>query len=257
MKDIEHAIRKESEYIKDVLNMQSQDTRPELINYINQAGYNDIEEFHRDKRRHIINSIQFIDWELTCDEITLHLSDICEYLCENNEFCIFYNIDMPYTCAFVPDNFNKENDLKELGIKPIFGKYKSNENKGIIITGNGDLKFAMSIPCIKSDILNIIAERIVEYLGNYYDNIYFSGNDILINNKKVVGFATRKIGNMMIVMFNMTFNEYSDIINKVCVYTDDKIPGFIDNININSRIMLNEIKSWLQIEHTSFNKPTF
>lgn len=245
MKDIELAIQKEQEYIEAVINMKDGEVRPELLDYISLAGYDDISEFHQDKEEYRFSKVVFRDWELTSDEITYHLSDICEELASNEENAIFYNIDMDRLSAFVPSNFNKEDIAKEIGVQPIYGKYYSKRDHGIIVTGNQDLKFAISVKVEDYNFCLKIKDKVIEYLSKYYDNVVYTGNDILINDKKVAGFATRTIGNMAMAMFNLSFHDYLYYIDKLCKY--DKTPGYIDNPDISARKVLFEIKSILNL----------
>lgn len=104
--------------------------------------------------------------------------------------------------------------------------YNLGYSGGYIITGENDLSLAI----ISHDVgmtPNYYLPKIKAVLDKYVDKVTVSGNDILIENKKVLGSAQFASNDMYAFVFGASFTDYTDLIYQLCSPQTGKAPGYI------------------------------
>ena len=79
----------------------------------------------------------------------------------------------------------------------------------------------------------------------YFNDVFISGNDILINGMKVLGSMNRRVNGMYIFACQVSYANHLDLINKLCSKSSDKIPGFINKNQMPREVLKNEVLTWL------------
>lgn len=183
------------------------------------------------------------------DEVKLGVEnpykDYMENYIINRIPAIVYNINDDNLLAFVPNNFEKYNILEENNI--IYQKVNYVTDKGVIITGDGDLKFVIIMPDNIDINIYYFIRKIKNYLLKYFINVDVHNNDIMIKKKKVIGTVKNNINNMNVFMFQITFNDRTELIKKICTESIKEV-GFIDPNILNAETLLEEILSWFTNE---------
>ena len=100
---------------------------------------------------------------------------------------------------------------------------------GPLIGSDIDLSFGFILPSDFNDtqISNLILTKIVSILKKYGLKATVSGNDILVNEKKVAGSFIQQFGNRNVWCIQISFRDYMRHIVKLCTKPMKKIPSFI------------------------------
>lgn len=163
---------------------------------------------------------------------------------DNKIPAFLYTIYSDYNYAFVPMSYKDYGILEDMGYTPIKLGYEN--SNGPVLSASGDLRIYL---ILKKDSnvdvsYHYFLIKLKEYLDVYFDDVSISNNDILIDNKKVVGGAMVEYKGMIIFVFQINFvNKKNDIL-KICNYLK-KEPGYIDSIILNPEQVKNEFLSWL------------
>lgn len=134
------------------------------------------------------------------------------------------------------------NLCEELGIEVVELGY----NGGTIIGSEKDLSIIIIFPKDLGLTHEIIINKIVKILSKYLDNVTVDGNDILINGDKVSGSMMRHLFKSSVWAAQISFNDYSEFIEKICNKPAVKKPSYIDNNLLNRDVLESEIVTWLQ-----------
>lgn len=238
-KDIKLAIQLEEEYLYRKINLN--DGTANIYEYLQQAGYTDINDYHRDAQEYWVKSQNmslervYITEESLDEWVTLSMS--------NKRLFRSSDIEDPSlgTVAIVGKDFNDHNKFIENGVYPVVFNYM----RGCIITGIDDLNFCLSIPNKTWLQLNeYVLNKLAKFISNKYNDVIISENDILVNNKKVVGLAIIKNKYMSCIICHISLTDYTELIYKLCPPHNGKEPGYI--LDITKKEFENEIQSWLQ-----------
>ena len=234
-KDIEKAIILEQQYLQNKI---QGDTIP-LIDYLKEAGYSNLEEFFNDKNQFLFQNINFI-----FDETTL-IEDIPEKMAYNIKNCVpsllIPKIYEPFAWIGKNAQYSKE-DFEKYNIKP----YDLHYNGGIIISGPEDLSIAIIMPKIQNISSLYFLNKIDSFFKKYFnDNSYIDNNDLIINNKKVMGSMNMYTDITFVFAAQFSFEDRSEIINVLCPPHGGKTPGAIDANIVTKQMLTQEIKSWL------------
>lgn len=237
MKDIANAYKAEQKYYKDKEYLHSNVLN--IMDYIGEYGYNTYEEYYEDSQIYKMKSTEYI-----IDEVD-NVSEDCyvKYL-QQRIPALVYNIHSDNNFAFVPNSFDKDELLAQYNIIPQRMNYDA--NNGVIITADGDLKMVIIMPDDIDIDKKYFLYKLRDYLSNFFNDVIIDNNDILINNKKVIGSGVTDINNMYVYMFQITFVDRTELIRQICT-TSIKEPGFIDSNILPQENLLNEIISWLQL----------
>ena len=234
-KDIKTAIEQEALYLHKKLEEHDENAR--IYDYIGPCGYDDVNEFYWDKQKYLFKSQPFI----IVEEPYIDLAFTAEYYRDKIP-AFLYTIDCSEDYAFIPNDFDNTEILEENNLVPL--KIGYDARNGVIISSDGDLRIYLifdgdiEVPC------TIFLDFLKETLEEYYDNVVVDGNDILINNKKVIGTVEFRYADMNSVVFQCTFNDRVELIREICGNTP-KTPGFIDKNIISPETLKNKFIQWL------------
>ena len=129
--------------------------------------------------------------------------------------------------AIVGREFNDSERFIENNVYPVVFNYM----RGCIITGIDDLNFCLSIPKrLWFNLGEYILNKLKNFISLKNENVVIDGNDILVNNKKVVGLAVIDNEYMNCIICHISLTNYIDLIYKLCPPHNGKEPGFINNI---------------------------
>ena len=233
-KDIDKAIILEQQYLQDKLNGKT----VSLIDYLINAGYSNLDEFFNDKDQKMFKDINFI-----YDETTL-IEDIPEKVAYNIANCVpsvlIPDIYQPFAWIGKDANYSQE-DFDYYNIKT----YNLHYNGGIIISGPEDLSIAIIMPKIQSINSNFFLDKIDQYFFQHFDNSYVDHNDLIINDKKVMGSVSIITDKTFMFAAQFSFKDRYNVIKVLCPPHGGKIPGAIDSNIITKNDLIMEIKSWL------------
>lgn len=130
---------------------------------------------------------------------------------------------------------------EELGVRVVDLKY----NGGTILGSEKDLSIIMVFPQDSEMNHELIINKIAEIIGNYIPNVTVDGNDILVNGDKISGSMVRIICGSFVWAAQISFEDYSDYIAKLCDKPQVKKPTFIDSSVLTRDQLEEEILQWL------------
>jgi len=178
---------------------------------------------------------------------TSNVINSIQHSIDNKETCAYF-MDDPKTFAFVPMSWDDQERFSEYGITGYKLFYDTEPGRGIIIVSPGDLSFLAMRPYDETKtICGEFEEDMIDFIKSRFPNAQFNGNDIVINNRKIIGTASNIIDGMSLFMFIASFNDNSELISELCnPGHDNKIPSYIDSSILSKEEFKNEIISWLQ-----------
>lgn len=235
MKDIKGAIQAEDRYLLERL-VYEHDVS--IYDFIQPYGYMSLDEYQNDKK----------DYLLAHTEMEVYLTDMTEI-----EDRVEANVINKIPSVFIPTadkqfawvGVRDEIDVElfeQYGVHPYNMRYIG----GTIISGPEDFSIAIITPSRYGLTCNYYTERIGRFLERYFDNVVVTGNDILIDNKKVAGAVVREVNDVFLFATQISFKDRSTIIDRLCPPHGDKTPGCIDNSIISRTELQNEILSWFK-----------
>ena len=233
MQDIVKAMEIEEKYIQSRL--QDEDTPP-LITLLQDAGFDTLENYFKCKNQHIFEHLDFSEVTTTDEDA---FDDIANILSAEQPILLFEKHTVPFI-YLGSDDYNRE-AVEKYNITTYEGGYLG----GTIVGGAGDLSIGIFYPR-SIDIRNkIILEKIVNILQKYNINALIDNNDILVNNKKVLGAATLETANYYGFVAYIGFNDNADLVIEICGEHDKK-PGFLEGITAEQ--LMEELRQWLVLK---------
>ena len=241
-KNIELAIQKEEEYIQR--KVYELDNTANIYDYLSEAGYDDVEEFRKDAADYYLHS-----QNMTLERVYITTESLDEWVSlamSNKKLFRSSDVEDPSlgTVAIVGQTFNEYEKFNSMGVYPVVFNYM----RGCIITGINDLNFCLCLP--KKQWLQLdrlVLDKLAKFISLKNDNVVIDANDIMLNNKKVVGLAIIDNKEMSCIICHISLTDYTDIIYELCPPHNGKEPGFINNIT--KKEFENEIQSWLEPQH--------
>lgn len=237
MKDIVKAIEAEQEYLKEKI----KGTHPNIHDYLDTWGYSDLEEFYLDKRDYLFLNQ---DWTII-KQYPIYDRSVLEDYANRQKPLFTYMIESEENHAYVRHSCNEEyrNILKENGFRVIDFGY--NTSNGLILSYSGDFRFVVMF---KNNIDLNVGYMLNKINGCFLEvglNSLVSNNDILIDGKKVCGSAESNMGDIYMMLFQITFTNHIDEIVRLCGERE-KQPSFVDNNVITAEQLKNKVIRWLQ-----------
>lgn len=233
-KDIEKAIQGEAEYLIE----KAKGTQPNIYDYLAESEYTNLAEFHSDKQEYLL---RHQDYDVVEEPYIGEEVPIPYIMAKQPAF--LYTINCAESYAFVPMDFDNKALLDSYGLTML--KLGYDATHGVILSIDGDLRIYLIIPQ-KLDIRsNYFLNKMQIYLSNYFNDVVASGNDILIDNKKVCGMAEVEYNDCRIILFQISYNDNLQMIRDVCGVTE-KTPGYIDSNVLPAVTFKDEILSWLR-----------
>ena len=161
---------------------------------------------------------------------------------------------MKQACCVVPIEYLSANYGNEEGIDK---KYcDANEIPYFYINRTGG-----TIVMFPGNIIGdaIYATDSVEIVGTFINDIFaflsenkltpsFEGNDILIDNKKIIGISFKKIiDGYYYFGVSISINTDIELINKICTKPMKKIPGALSDYGITTEKVMNWLLEWFNV----------
>lgn len=157
---------------------------------------------------------------------------------EQTEDCLYLLYEDTYV---VPGNgiqpnleYISENDVK---------LFEMPNEGGTIVVSKGDIGFGSVFYENKTnEFLDYCAEKLKEYLISKNLDVKVENNDILVDNTfKVGSFSSRRYGNVIFGVFQISINVNLELIKHVCNKEMVKVPRGLSEYGITTE----EIKNWL------------
>ena len=235
MDNIELAMQEEQKYIQDKLN----GIQTSLLNRLNLFGYTTLDAYFKDKKQYHFNN-----WKPNFYPVDIKDASIAlETAIKNNKTGVWYT----YSDGLYAFHGSDEIDYdlcSKIGIVIADMDYKG----GTIIGGPNDLGIEFLVPreveMYPNDFMNKFYRIIKKYFPN--DEVIISGNDILLNNKKVLGSMTRSLSKISVWAAQLSFDNHQETINLICNKKSTKDPGYMDKNILSRDIVLKEVSEWLQ-----------
>ena len=233
MTDLNKAIEVEK------LNFPKQIDYKKLATLIEPYGYSNLTQYFDEKRAYL-----FSQWEPKIYYIPIEKFAIeVEEAIQNNQDGIYIPIGTGYHAYHGTDSIDL--DLcKELNVNVI----ELNYNGGTIIGSSDDLSIEIIFPKIMSMNHPTMISKITEIISRYIPNCTYVGNDILINGEKICGSMTREEAGCFVWAAQITFNDYSELISKICNKPAIKKPSYIKSLTLTKEQLTKEILAWLKKE---------
>lgn len=233
MKDIAKAIEEEKLYIIDKMN----DINTSLLSRLQPFGYENLNEYFIEKRNYLFNQWRPEVYPINVKTLTTEL----ENAIRNEKYGIYLSVSDSLYAFHGSDDINYKL-CEKLGVYVAELFYKG----GTIIGSPLDLGIEIVAPNYIGLDCQFILNKFYNIISKYLNNVEISGNDILIDGKKILGSMERRIGNVYVWAAQISFGNYNSIIEQICNKKSTKIPGFIDHHLLTKDVLEKEILSWLQ-----------
>lgn len=177
---------------------------------------------------------------------TSNVIDSIQHSIDIKETCAYF-MDDSDTFAFVPMSWNDDERFAEYGIKGYKLFYDTAPGRGTIIVSPGDLSFLVMRPYDDTkSICDEFEQHLLSFIKSKFADAELSGNDILVNGKKIIGTASNILDGMTLFMFMASYNNNEKLISSLCSPGhDNKTPYSIDSSILSKEEFKNEITSWL------------
>lgn len=230
MKDIIGAIEAQKTYVKD--------DSPTFLEILKNYGYEDYKTFSEDKRNYLIEhwNPEVFRWDM------LEYPDRLEQYVQDRKYGVYIS-ETKGTIAIHGSDYIDYNLCKEMNVFVIEIPFLG----GTGISSEKDLVIQILVPEHLGWETPNFLNKFYEIISKYENNVTISNNDILINNKKVLGSMQRRIDNKTFLWGAwVSFGNYDEIIEKICHKKSVKKPGHFNNLT--KEVLEKEILNWLNIE---------
>lgn len=233
MRDIIGAMEEEKLYISDRINS----INTSLLERLTPFGFGSLNEYFMEKKEYLFNQ-----WEPEVYPIDVRtLTTELEKAVQNEKYGIYISVADGLYAFHGSDEIDYELCGK-LGISVAELYYQG----GTIIGSSKDLGIEIVAPSYIGLDANYLLKKFYEIISKYIDNVSISGNDILVDGKKVMGSMIRKVGKVFVWAAQISFEDYTDIITQVCNKKSAKIPSYIDSTKLSRDLLYKEVIEWLQ-----------
>lgn len=236
MNKIEQGIEINNQHIYNVINQI-----PEEISFYEQIvnlGFKDLEDFFEQKKEYEMQ--QFLKGKVF---VTNPIDGL--QLIQNKNFGII-SVDDNYTFVY------KGNNKKEINMEycqqnniPV---YNYGTFGGAVVVSPGDYNIGVILPSTIEVNSNFFLNNIALILKKYFENVKVDNNDILIDNKKVLGSANFGNEEYFFFVAQISFSDKTELIQSICGDIDEngKQPGYINPNILSSNQLKEELLIWLQ-----------
>lgn len=172
--------------------------------------------------------------KVTLDTVTDVVSDIIKNQKEAFVYCV-----ADESCAVIGSNGGADvTKIENIGIR----KVGINHEGGTIILSPGDVEVGIFTKgYVGNKYRDSIVSEILSVLKQNGFEAVVSGNDILVNDKKVVGFGSRMFGNILYTAIQISVGINLDLIKVLCTKPMIKQPDGLKNYGVKTQDVLNII----------------
>lgn len=240
MTKVEEGILINSQHLYNVLNGISEEVS--FKDKILELGYADIKEFFEDKA--VFEMQQVLKDKLYTTKMKDFISTLTN-LIQNQEYGII-SIYTDETCVCHGDNTEKQLNV-EYCTEHDIPIYPYNSFGGNIVATEGDYGLVFLLPGSIDITEDFMINKVAELLGKYFDNLEIKGNDILLNDKKIVGSGSFGNEQIFFMMFYFSMTDKGELIRQICgIPLTDKEPGYIDTEILSAEQLREDLLTWLQ-----------
>lgn len=233
-KDIIGAIAEEESYISERVRGIDSNLSERLALY----GYDTLTDYFTDKKAYL-----FEQWkpELNVIDIAVFPAAVTDAIV-NKKYGI-YMVNYDGVCAWCGHKNQVDHETCEkLGVRVV----ELNYNGGVIISSENDVDIMVIAPMSYGFTADTFLSKYHEILKRHFPDAVREGNDILIDNRKVVGVATGSVKDVFMTVTHVSFADYTDLISEICLKKSSKEPGHVDSSVFTRGQMVGEVLAWLR-----------
>lgn len=235
--DIIGAIDKEREYLS--FRMKGEEPY-HLVDAVKEYGFNSLKEYFDAKRDYEFSQMKFEVIETTPERAIANLMSTIE---KQTTALLFATADRTLVWNGTQTQYNIEY-CHDCNI-PV---YPYLTRGGTIVNTKGDINIGICVPDDSQFNVSYFLERLAELLRKYTcKTIVVSGNDVLVDNAKVIGGASYRLNGMLAFVASVSLSDKTELINCICQKHSEKQPGFIDFITENK--LREEVVKWLEVSY--------
>lgn len=216
---IEQAIQAEKDYIKNKL--LNSYTRP-LITIIQEYGYENLDAYFQAKRDYLIKLLNFNIIYYKGNDI---FETVEELLNKEEPAILFVEHQEPFIY-----HGNKAYNL-DAAQEAMLDVHEGGYTGGTIIGDKGDLSIGIFYPNEIDVNSNYFLDTISEALSLFNIQSTVDNNDLMVDNKKVLGSAMLTAENYNAFVSYLSFGDKTKLIKEICG-ENAKAPGFISGVSI-------------------------
>lgn len=233
MKNLIQAMEEEKLYVSDRMQEINTSLSARLIQY----GYEDLNEYFRDKKEYI-----FEQWKPEVYYVAVStLTTTLEEAIRNKKYGVYISVHNGLYAFHGADDINYAL-CEELGVTVAELHHKG----GTIIGSTEDLGIWICMPQSLRVSFSDMMNGFHKILSKYIDNIVIDGNDFLVDDQKIMGSMQRTIGDTYIWAAQFSFGEHDEIIQKICNKKSNKKAGKINKKKITKDKFEKEVLKWLR-----------
>ena len=228
---IEEAMLAERHYLEDRL------AGKQAILDLSVYGYNDLAKYFSDKRDYQLKHCGIKVHETTMDNI--------ESRVEAAVISKIPSLWIPTADEVFVWHGNESIDealCAKLGVRI----YDMNYIGGTIVSGPEDLSLAVLIPESVDISTFYMLSKIKMIMDQYFDSVVIDGNDVLIDEKKVLGSMNRRVNGIYVFACQISYVDRSEYISKLCSKQSVKIPGYINSAVLPKDVLKSKVIECLQ-----------
>ena len=204
--------------------------------FAKEQGYESGLEYLRDKRDYLLSQWIPKVFRPTLDE----LAEVCATSIKNEECKII----IPYEEGLHVWEGDQKVDYElceELGVQVV----NASVGGGTFVGSDKDFTMMVVMPrSIGFEYLDIL-NKLAELISKSVEGIEVNGNDLLLDGKKVCGTTWNTTENTCIFTCQVTFEDYTEYIEKLCTKKSNKTPSYINNSLLTRDQLEKEILNWL------------
>lgn len=236
MNDIVKAIEKEKEYLE--YRMKGEEPF-HLVDAIKECGFESLNDYFKAKRDYEFKSMEFNFVETST---LTSITEVLKAIALKKPTVVMVDIDRTVIFPRKDAEYNKEYCItNSIPILPV----QANGN-GTLVSTNGDLGVGICVPKINGITYEYILDGFINIFRKYTDKtVKNEGNDIMIDGKKVCGFAFYETNHIIMAITPISLSDKTELIKNICLKKQQKTPGYIDFMSRD--IIRREVSEWLGI----------
>lgn len=200
-------------------------------------GFSSTAEYEHAKNEYYIKNIGWTILEIGASEFIEKLRNAIQLEQET-----IFIVEPEQVIAWIgSDDFNKE--YCENNQIPF---YEVGYSGGTIVSGPEDVAIGLLVKKRKS-LTDYFASIIYSEIKKYFPRANYVKNDILIDGYKVFGMGRKRIGDMLLATYQITFLSYPEEINSICTKKLEKHPkGLQEFGTIDKKKFIGDVLQCLQ-----------
>ena len=236
MHDIVGAIEMEKTY----LDHRMKGEEPfHLADAVKEFGFNSMEEYFGEKKAYQFRHLNF-KWtevkqaEIVSEAVRILTDKLVGVWSSNSETtCIFNGFS---GMKSFNESYCIENNI------PVFPLLADG---GTIVHQKGDYSWGIACPISLNMNAHFLLTALKDILQKHTEKeVVVDGNDILVDGKKVCGSTTYHKNGIFLFISYFSFNDKSELIDKICNKKSKKTPGYIDFMTRDE--FKREVAKWLE-----------